>query len=217
MANFFDQFDMPAAPPAQNVSANFFDQFDQQSAPVTAAGLAQAGGVGVAKGAIGLAGAFHDINDANKNIGGMIGDKIGLSPDTQAKIGAGYDTAAKMFNPLGNVTPSASTIRQAVEKVTGPFREAQNVPEHYAETAGEFLPGLLGNRGNIAAGLAKNVLLPAAASETAGQLTQGTAAEPYAFEAHADRRQRRWQYGTPHRYPTACVARAPSCCANTSK
>ncbi len=191
MANFFDQFDTPAAPSAQNGGGNFFDQFDQQSAPVTATGLAQQGGIGIAKGAIGLAGAPHDVNEASKSIGGLIGDKIGISPETQAKIGSVYDTAAKVgaLGPLANlganVTPGAASIRQAVEKVTGPFREAQNLPEKYAETAGEFLPGLLGNKGNILTGLAKNVLLPAAASETAGQATQGTAAEPYARIAAA--------------------------------
>jgi hypothetical protein len=55
----------------------------------------------------------------------------------------------------------------------------------YADTAVQFLPALLGGPESLALKLGTRVLAPAIASETAGQLTKDTAAEPYARFAGA--------------------------------
>ncbi|MEN6545603.1 MAG: hypothetical protein ABFE07_06135 [Armatimonadia bacterium] len=65
----------------------------------------------------------------------------------------------------------ASSIAAAVPK-------PQTTAGEYARTIGEFAPAALAPGGVIAR--TANVAVPAVASETAGQLTEGTALEPYA-------------------------------------
>ncbi len=139
---------------------------------------------GLARGVIGSIGAPADTNQLNKSIGSTIGDMAGISPETQSKIGAGYDFAAKtgLLGPLlslGMVTPTSDTIKNAVEEKIGRLPEAQTLPGQYVQTGFEFLPALLANKGSLLRSLVANVVLPAILSETAGQLTKGTAAEPY--------------------------------------
>lgn len=50
----------------------------------------------------------------------------------------------------------------------------------YASTAGEFIPGVVATGGPGVGNMLRYGVLPAFASETAGQLTEGTAAEPWA-------------------------------------
>jgi len=57
--------------------------------------------------------------------------------------------------------------------------QPQTVPGQYAKTISSFAPAALGGEGGILARGAR-VLAPALASETAGQLTKGTSAEPWA-------------------------------------
>ena len=139
---------------------------------------------GLARGAIGFAAASADTNQLSKTLGSKIGDVLGVSPETQSKIGAAYDLAAKTgllgpLSSLGTVTPTSDTIKSAVEEKIGPLPEARTAPGQYVQTGVEFLPALLGNKGSLIRGLATNVAVPAIVSETAGQLTKGTAAEPY--------------------------------------
>jgi hypothetical protein len=62
-----------------------------------------------------------------------------------------------------------------------PVLPAEDDRGDYARTAGEILPGaLLMPEGSLAANALRYGLLPALSSETAGQLTKGTAAEPWA-------------------------------------
>jgi hypothetical protein len=69
--------------------------------------------------------------------------------------------------------------------VTGPLYKPQTLLGQYADTAVQFLPALLGGPESLALKLGTRVLAPAIASETAGQLTKDTAAEPYARFAGA--------------------------------
>jgi hypothetical protein len=191
MANFFDQFDgaaPQAAAPAQ--SGNFFDQFDvstpdtpgvkriyiggppEQASP----GMADTGidalkslGTGLAKGAIGLAGLPGDLSElgargldyATRGVGNLIGQDIAPRPAQEPLLGSGQ-------------------IQNAVEGVTGKFYEPQTTTGNYAQTAGEFLPNMIGGPGSIATKLLTRVAAPALASEGAGQLTKGSALEPLA-------------------------------------
>jgi hypothetical protein len=70
-------------------------------------------------------------------------------------------------------------IKKFAHELTGEKDyEPQSVPEEYVRTLGEFTPGVVGPGGLV--GMALWVGAGAGASETAGQLTKGTAAEPWA-------------------------------------
>jgi len=75
--------------------------------------------------------------------------------------------------------PSSAQIEQAVKPVTGELHKPETTAGEYAQTAGEFAPNMLGP-GGLWRKAFMQWLGPAAATETAGQLTKGTAAEPYA-------------------------------------
>jgi len=80
--------------------------------------------------------------------------------------------------------PTSSQLQSAVESQTGPFYQPKTIIGDYAQTAGEFVPGaLLMPEGSLATNALRYGLLPALSSETAGQLTKGTAAEPWARAA----------------------------------
>ncbi|ANM09622.1 MULTISPECIES: hypothetical protein [unclassified Rhizobium] len=57
----------------------------------------------------------------------------------------------------------------------------KTTPGKYAQTAGEFVPGVLvGGGGNLLTNAVKYGVVPGVASEAAGQATEGTKLEPYA-------------------------------------
>ena len=117
-------------------------------------GAAKSLGVGAAKGVIGLAGIPGDLYHLGLR---ALGDNL-----TQ---GSNYGSAA---------------IQKSIEGVTGDFYKPKGTIEEGFQTLGEFAPGALGGPGSLAGRLATRALAPALASETAGQLTKGTDAEPYA-------------------------------------
>lgn len=92
----------------------------------------------------------------------------------------------------GNVSPETvlpgyRDIEKTVEGTVGPLHKPQTTAGEYAGTIGEFAPGVLfpvagaaSRAGQIAARVGGGVVAPAVASETAGQLTKGTSAEPMA-------------------------------------
>lgn len=80
--------------------------------------------------------------------------------------------------------PSAETITQGIESVTGPLYKPQTTAGQYFNTAAEFAPGALLGVGT-AAQRAAQVVVPALASETAGQLTEGSEYEGLARAAGA--------------------------------
>lgn len=63
--------------------------------------------------------------------------------------------------------------------------QAQTTPGKYASTVGEFAPGAIAFGGVNPTSIATNAVAPALLSEGAGQLTEGTALEPYARVAGA--------------------------------
>ena len=152
--------------------------------PSVATDVAKAIPSGLAKGVIGLAGLPGAIEDGTnwltRQTVGRVGNAIrgeGFTAPTFADIEQRRAAAG-----LGSqkALPSADTIRQLVEQnITGPLYEPQTVPGQYAGTVAEFLPsmalpgGTMGQRATMA-------VVPALASEAAGQATKGTPAEPYA-------------------------------------
>ncbi|MEZ0251711.1 MAG: hypothetical protein ACAH20_12285 [Methylobacteriaceae bacterium] len=151
-----------------------------------AADIAKALPTGVAKGAIGLAGLPGDVQEMSNSLfdraalgaAHFVMDMTGYGPQ------AGTPERKELDGLLGAVgsgggLPTSKDLRRGVEKVTGPLPEPQTVPGQYAQTAGEFLPGAIVGSGGVVRRAAET-LIPAVLSETAGQATKGTAAEPIA-------------------------------------
>lgn len=146
---------------------------------------------GVARGMTGLIGT-----------GGTIGNLVRAGA-TWAGVPENLIAAGSLVakaNPFLNVLtgPSGSDVQHKVEEYTGKFYEPQTTAGKYASTVGEFAPAAVlpvggavnravaaGERVIPAIGRALpaatvNTVIPGAASETAGQLTEGSAAEPWA-------------------------------------
>jgi len=135
-----------------------------------ATGAAKALGTGVVKGAIGLG---------------------TLPGNVEALARAGINRGAGLLGVEGNVVdPDTLAINYndlagRVQNRFGEFYKPQTTPERYIETVGSFLPGGVMAKGATAGQRAAQVVAPAVTSETAGQLTEGTAAEPWARVAGA--------------------------------
>jgi hypothetical protein len=160
------------------------------SAGDQAADIAKSGGVGLVKGTIGLAGQPADYGPQSKAVGGWLGDKLGISPETQSKIGTGFDLARQtgVLGPiaaLGTHTPGSETIRRGVESQAGPLYEPKTRAGRYTETAAGFVPTALLGPGGVARRIATQAVVPGIASEAAGEATAGTKYEPYARTAAA--------------------------------
>ena len=152
----------------------------------TAADVAKSAGIGVVKGGVGLAGMGGDLRNVASAAVDWIGGKAGASPETVAGI---KDTASKavQFSPLASLVnaPSSQDIQKKIEGVTGEFYKPQTTAGEYAKTIGEFAPAALAGPGGVGRRIAMQAVVPAVSSETAGQATKGTAAEPYARVAGA--------------------------------
>lgn len=90
---------------------------------------------------------------------------------------------------LGGGAPTTEQVRGVATAAGVPDYQAQTQPGQYAQTIGEFIPGAVAAPAKSALGVGANALrygvLPALGSEWAGQMTKGTAAEPYARMAGA--------------------------------
>lgn len=138
-------------------------------------------------------GAGETAADALKSFGiGLAQGGIGLvtTPGNLEYIGrAGIDAAARTMGfedpklSADTVLPTYSDAKSRIEEYTGDFYKPQSVAGEYARTLGEFAP-LAAFGGGIGIGArAVNAAAPAVVSETAGQLTKGTSAEPWARAA----------------------------------
>lgn len=130
------------------------------------ADVAKSAGIGAVKGGVGLAGLPGDIRELAASGASAI---TGVPAEK-------FSGAIKYIPMLGG--PTSDQIRSGIEGVTGKFYEPKTTAGEYAQTAGEFLPAAIGPGGLVAR--AGRVLVPAAATETAGQLTDQN---PYARAA----------------------------------
>jgi hypothetical protein len=181
-------------PPAQDYSklsdADLLKMVKPQETPSlgaadTATDVAKSGGIGLAKGAIGMAGAPGDLSNllarGSQYASNYIADKTGLDRGPQIDDGAQRLSSLTPGEPRNNnILPTAGGIQKAIEGYTGDFYKPKTTAGEYAQTAGEFAPGLMGGEGSLLARGLSRVAIPAATSETAGQLTKGTDAEPWA-------------------------------------
>jgi hypothetical protein len=121
-------------------------------------------------------------------IGGTLGTlgrwglgKAGV-PEEYLDKGAAVLRAAGTYVPAARMLtgPGGAEVQKSIEDYTGKFYEPQTIPGQYASTLGEFAPGALIPGGGGVGARVLNTVVPALTSETAGQLTKGTAVEPYA-------------------------------------
>jgi hypothetical protein len=152
------------------VAKNGFPQA-MQSAPEQSSVLgdvAKSAGVGIAKGLIGGTVALPgNIVDLAGRGAAWAGRKAGINlPDPNE------------YNPL----PTSESVQKRIENVTGPFYKPQTKAGKFAETIGEFAGGptsYVGKGVSLGRKLA-GAVAGGAASETAGQLTEGSDYEPLA-------------------------------------
>lgn len=143
-------------------------QAPQMTLAETAQDVAKSAGIGVVEGGIGLAtlpGNLEALGRIGINAGaGLVGIKPPVSEET--------------------FLPTFDDWKGRVEEYTGEFYEPRSTLGKYANTAGQFASLAIGGPATAAA-RATRVLAPAVASETAGQLTEGTSLEPWARAAGA--------------------------------
>lgn len=139
--------------------------------PGVAEDVAKSAGIGLAKGAIGLAGLPGDLASwANK---GLDWAESKVLPESWME--GQRKGAEATHTPL-----TSEAIQHAVEGVTGKFREPQTTPGKYAQTVGEFVPGAMVGPGGIARKVIAGAIAPGVGSEAAGQLAEGSPYEPLA-------------------------------------
>ena len=145
-----------------------------QPKPSVMADVAQSGVSGVRSGIESSLGMFGDANRMSGDIAGWVAGKLGAGPDMQKTVGS----IASKLTPTA-MLPSTAQIQGLTNPVMGEGYKPQTVAGEYANTIGEFIPGAMIGPGGVGRKAAMAVI-PAVVSETAGQLTKGTGAEPYA-------------------------------------
>jgi hypothetical protein len=161
--DFADPVARPAAPSSSGGGLDWED-----------IGKGTVGGLG--RGVTGLAGTGGTVGDLTR--AGL--RKLGVSEPALNDLSATMRVALPFG--LGNVFTgsSGSDIQHDVEKYTGKFYEPHTTAGQYASTIAEFAPSAVIPGGGGITARVLNTLVPAVASETAGQATKGTAAEPWA-------------------------------------
>ena len=169
---------MPGAQPAANSSGQANNSAfakmikgGKQASPLY--DVMRSAGTGLRSGVEGIIGLPGDIEQA-----GGYGVRWLADQATQAM---GGEARPDYVSGSGNALDIGSgAVNRATSKVVGPSYKPETTAGKYARTAGEFLPGSLAGPGGLARKAITFGLIPAAASETAGQATEGTAAEPWA-------------------------------------
>ena len=142
-------------------------------APLDYADIGKGAAGGLGRGVAGTIGLPGTIGNAMRWGAGQLG-----VPENVIDAGA---KAARYIPQLQMFTgPDAGQVQRTMEGATGKFYEPKTVPGQYASTLAEFAPGAFIPGGGGIGARVLNTVVPALTSETAGQLTKGTAAEPWA-------------------------------------
>lgn len=153
-----------------------FPQVEPQ--PNVAKDMAAAGAAGAARGTTGMLDLPGMIFGAGSRAGSWVAEKTGLASPEDAQAAHQMVTGAADQSRFG----SGDKYRQAAAEATGGATEfrGETTPGKYAGTVGEFLPGSPFGGGNLLRNALVYGVVPGLASEGAGQLTEGTAYEPWA-------------------------------------
>lgn len=117
--------------------------------------------------------------------GGILAAAVrGAAPKVAEKTGADPEQARRTARLVGGIQslPTTKDVEKATE-VDKHYHTPQTTEGKYARTAAQFLPAAAGGGSLLRRGA--QVVVPALTSETAGQMTEGTALEPYARVAGA--------------------------------
>lgn len=144
--------------------------------------IAKSAGIGLARGAIGLATLPGDFaNLARTGLGWAADQTAGriYNGISRGEWDATTDAREGMERANARNKYTAANLQRAIENdLTGRFYEPRTRAGRYAQTIGQNLPGALLGPG----GLARNALIAGvsgAAEEAAGQATEGSVFEPY--------------------------------------
>lgn len=133
--------------------------------------VAKSGSIGLAEGAIGLAGLPADMRSLAASGVRWAADKLGA----QDVVGA-----LDALRAIGGDGATSKAIQSKIEEKTGQFYQPQTTAGEYARTVGQFVPAAaIPGGGGLGARVATAVT-GGLGSEFAGQMTKGTSAEPYA-------------------------------------
>jgi len=143
--------------------------------------VAKSAGIGAVKGSIGIAGAAGDIRQLLSTGVDYAAQHFGIPADRVQQFKDTVYQGANAFPPTAAIAnaPTSGDIQKGIEHYTGDFYKPKTTAGEYAQTAGEFLPAAFGGEAGLV-GRAARTLIPAASSETAGQLTKGSGYEPVA-------------------------------------
>jgi hypothetical protein len=180
-----------APPPAAATHGDPWAEFIPAAKPGVGEDVLKGGGIGLAKGAIGIAGLPGDLGNvrdaAVDKLHRWLGRAFGMTPEQVDESVAGYHKAIETPTPFSRFPKALSSgdIQGAIEEKTGPFYEAKTPLGKGAETVASFIPAALTGGGGVAGNILKGAVAPGIASEYAGQKTQGTVLEPWARAAGA--------------------------------
>lgn len=148
------------------------------STPSLAADVAKGAGKGIAEGVTGLAGLPGDTEQGV--------DKLLHAVLPSNNTVRGWFGAAPLNTPDQLPKPAMPTSDQ-INSTTGvdQLPSPQTNAGKYAESVGSFVPSAAAGPESVAKNLLMRAAIPGVASEGLGQLTEGTAAEPYARVAGA--------------------------------
>jgi hypothetical protein len=140
--------------------------------------MAKSGGIGLAEGAIDLAGTPGNIRQGYSAATDWVGSKLGFRPDQIEQFKTAAQTVGKAIPMVNAVAsgPSSDAIKKRVEEQTGEFYKPQTVAGEYARTMGNMAAGAAVGPGSIPMRAATTVG-SALASETAGQYLKGKPSE----------------------------------------
>lgn len=163
------------------VDANPFAQFGPKLATDDNWDVAKSGAAGLVQGGLNFAGGAGATRELLSSGADYIADKLGIDPQTIKD----YASKAALVSPTAGIIANAPTpgdLRSGLENLTGVrLHQPTTTAGQYAKTTGEFLGNPFSYMG--AGGPVRSVagaVTSALGSEAAGQLTQGTAFEPYA-------------------------------------
>jgi hypothetical protein len=130
--------------------------------------MGKAAGAGIARGVAGLVGLPGSASDAVDAGLTYVGKKAGIIPVEWSAPQSSAVSGAKLTSAMSDATGGATDYK------------GETLAGRYIGTAAEFLPGAMALGPKTLAGAMQYALAPGVASETAGMMTEGTKAEPWA-------------------------------------